>query len=143
MRTVLPSRLLKLSLVVDAVASGALALLQVVAPDALGRLLRLPPGLLLETGVFLVGFTWLLVVMARSERLWSPLVAFIVVGNVGWAAGCAALLGTGVLEPNWLGLAFVSMQALAVLAFAAAEYLGLRQSAPAYGRATQGWQSGS
>ena len=100
-------------------------------------------ALLLLAGIFLAGYTLLLVLMARSARLRYPLVGFIVVGNVGWATGCAALLGTGILEPNWLGLAFVAAQALAVLAFAAVEYLGLQQSAPAYARATQGLQSGA
>jgi len=92
MQSILPSRLLRLALVVDAAATGALAVLQLALPDALSRLLMLPRGLLLETGAFLVGYVILLVVMARSQRLWSWLVRTVVVGNVLWAVGCAALL---------------------------------------------------
>ena len=69
MQFILPSRLLRTALVVDAVATGALAVLQVAVPDLLSRLLVLPRGLLLETGVFLLGYLLLLVVMARSARL--------------------------------------------------------------------------
>jgi len=143
MQIILPSKLLRLALLADAAASGALAVLQLAMPDVLSRLLMLPRGLLLETGAFLVGYALLLLVMARSARLWSALVGFIVLGNVGWAAACAALLGTGLVQPGALGLAFVAMQALAVLVFACVEYLGLRQSAPAASRGVQGWQSGS
>src|SRR5690606_40759220 len=115
MQLILPSRLLRIALVADAVATGALAVLQVALPDLLSRLLVLPRGLLLETGVFLLGYMLLLVIMARSARLPSLLVGIIVVGNVAWAAGCAALLGIGTLQPGALGLAYVAMQVLAVL----------------------------
>jgi hypothetical protein len=143
MQFILPSRLLRIALVVDAVATGALAVLQVALPDLMGRLLVLPRGLLLETGVFLLGYMLLLVIMARSARLPSLLVGIIVVGNVAWAAGSAALLGVGVLQPGALGLAYVAMQVLAVLAFACAQYLGLRQSARVAGGDAGGWQPGS
>ncbi len=130
MPLILPSRLLRLALVVDAAATGALAVLQLALPDALSRLLTLPRGLLLETGAFLVAYVLLLVVMARSQRLWSWLVRTVVIGNVIWAVGCVALLAAGAVEPGALGIAYVAMQALAVLVFAGAQYLGLRQSAP-------------
>jgi hypothetical protein len=131
MQSVIPSSLLKKALAADAVVSGAVAVLQVSMSDGLGRLLMLPRGLLVETGVFLVAYTVLLVVLARSGRIWSSLILLVVAGNVAWAAGCAALLGTGYLEPNTLGLAFVAVQAAAVLVFAGLEYLGLRDSDPA------------
>jgi hypothetical protein len=141
MQSLLPSRLLRTTLYIDAAASGTLAVLQLAAPDLLSRLLMLPHSLLVETGAFLVGYTLLLLVMARSSRLWSPLVLFIVFGNVGWAAAGAVLLVTGTLQPNALGIAFVAMQAIAVLAFAGAEYLGWRQSSPTGSGAMQGSQS--
>jgi hypothetical protein len=143
MQLLLPSRLLRIALVVDAAATGALAALQLAVPDVLSRLLVLPRGLLLETGVFLVVYALLLVVMARSPRLWSLLIGFIVLGNVAWAAGCAALLGIGMLQPSALGLAYVAMQVLAVLAFACAQYLGMRRSARVASGGAGGWQPGS
>jgi hypothetical protein len=143
MQLILPSRLLRLALVVDAAATGALAVLQLALPDALSRLLMLPSGLLLETGAFLVAYVLLLVVMARSQRLWSWLVKTVVVGNGLWAVGCLALLATSAVEPGALGVAYVAMQALAVVVFACAQYLGMRQSAVAGTRAGSGWQPGA
>jgi hypothetical protein len=128
MKSVFPSSLLKKALVADAVVSGAVAALQVALPDTLGRLLMLPRALLVESGVFLVAYTVLLVVLARSDRVWSGLVGFIVLGNVGWAAGCLLLPATGLVQPGPLGLAFVGVQAVTVLVFAALEYGGLRAS---------------
>lgn len=128
MPSVTPSSLLKKALAADAVVSGAVAVLQLAIPDALSRLLLLPRGLLVESGIFLVAYTLLLIALARSTRVWSALILVVVVGNVAWAAGCAVLLGTGYLQPSALGIAFVAMQALAVLVFAGLEYFGLRES---------------
>ena len=130
MQTVNPSTLLKKALAADAVVSGAVAVLQVSMSDVLSRMLMLPRGLLVETGVFLVGYTLLLIVLARSARIWSALVVMIVIGNAGWAVGCAVLPGAGYLQPNAPGLAFIAAQAAAVLVFAGLEYLGLRDSHP-------------
>lgn len=143
MQLILPSRLLRIALVVDAVATGALAALQLALPDVLSRLLMLPRGLLLETGAFLVAYVLLLVVMARSQRLWSWLVGTVVIGNGLWAVGCLALPTAGGVEPGALGVAYLAMQALAVLVFAAAQYLGMRQSPPAGAGAGRGWQAGA
>ncbi len=131
MKHVHPSRLLKAALAADAVVSAAVALLQIVAAGALAEWLALPRGLLFETGLFLVGYTLLLVVLARSARVPAWLVGFIVVGNVGWAIGCVALPAAGWVTPNAAGMAYLALQAVAVLAFAVLEFAGLRVSAPA------------
>lgn len=131
MKTVCPSRLLKLALIADAVVSGAVAVLQLAAPGWLSELLHLPRVLLVETGGFLVAYTILLVVLARSARVWFSLIAIVVIGNVGWAASCVALLASGVLSPSALGKAFVVVQAVAVLLFAALQAKGLSSSSTA------------
>lgn len=131
MRHVTPSRLLKAALAADAVVSGAVALLQIVAADALAGLLSLPRALLFETGLFLVGYAVLLVVLARSARVPAWLIAFIVAGNAGWAIACIALLASGWVAPTAAGVGYVVLQAVAVLLFAALEAAGLRSSLPA------------
>jgi len=73
----------------------------------------------------------LLMMLARSARVASVLVMIVVLGNLGWAVGCAMLLGTGYLEPGALGLGFILLQVIAVSLFAGLEYLGLRASMPA------------
>ncbi len=136
MRTIHPSPLLRTALLADAVVSGAVAIIQLAATDWLSGFLQLPRTLLFETGVFLVVYTALLLVLARSARVPSALIAVIVLGNVGWALGCAGLLVVGGVSPSAMGVAFVIVQAVAVLAFAALEYIGLASSERAPERQT-------
>ena len=131
MKTVHPSPLLKLALLADAVIGGATGVLQLLAATALSTLLELPRALLLGTGEFLVVYALLLLGMATRARLWSALVMFVVLGNLMWGLGCMALLMTGRLAPNALGICFVLLQAVAVVALAVLEWRGLRSSAPA------------
>jgi hypothetical protein len=134
MHAIHPSPLLKLALVADAIVSGAVALLQVLLPDFLGGLTGLPHALLQYTGLFLVCYTLLLIVLARAPALPRALVLFIVAGNVAWAIGCAELLLTASVTPSALGTAFVLVQAVTGLAFAAMQWAGMRASSPALGR---------
>lgn len=128
MNTVFSSRLLKLALSADAVVSGGVAALQLLAAGWLSEFLLLPKALLVETGLFLVGYTILLVLLARRATVWSVIVGTVIVGNMGWAVACIALLATGIVSPNMLGISYVLVQAIAVLVFAAMEYAGLRAS---------------
>jgi hypothetical protein len=121
-------------LVADAIVSGGVAVLQLAAASWLSELLELPRTLLVGTGAFLAAYTILLIVLARSTRVPPAIVAIIVLGNVGWAAGCAGLLVTDAPSPSGLGVFFVLVQALAVLVFAALEYAGLNASEPTAGR---------
>jgi hypothetical protein len=128
MNTIFPSRFLKFALITDAVVSGAVAALQLFGAGWLSELLMLPKVLLFETGVFLVGYTILLVLLARSTALWSLIIGVVVIGNIGWAMACVGLLTSGAVSPNVLGVTFVIVQAVAVLVFAAMEYSGLKAS---------------
>lgn len=128
MKTIQAARLLKTALIVDAVASLGLAGLQLFIPAVLAEYLSLPGLLVTGTGVFLVGYALMLVMVARASRVWEFLVQFIVIGNVGWALGCLALAATSLVTPSALGMAFLSLQAMAVLLFACLEYAGLQAS---------------
>ncbi len=128
MNTVKPSPLLKWAFLADAGVSGAVAVLQLGLSTRLATLLNLPPPLLLGTGLFLAGYAALLVVMARSAALWRPLVQFIVIGNVGWAVACIALIAGGLVAPGPLGVGFLIVQAVAVLIFAGLQAMGLAGS---------------
>lgn len=128
MSTVQPSPLLKKALAADAAVSGSVAILQVLASSSLSGLLLLPQPLLFESGLFLVAYTVLLVFMARSARVSSSLITLVVVGNVAWALGCVALVVGNAVTPSTLGLVFLTVQVLSVLAFAALEWAGLRKS---------------
>jgi hypothetical protein len=122
------SRMLKTALAVDALSCAGTATLQLLMPRLLADQLGLPMALLLESGLFLVGFAALLAFLVRRERVAAPLVWAIVIGNVGWSAGCVLLWATSLVNPTPLGVAFLTLQAAVVLALAAWEAAGLRAS---------------
>ena len=129
MTNIHPSTWLKNALLADAAVSGATALLQTAATPTLVSLLGLPAGLLLETGLFMIGYCGLLIWLARRVRLSVIWIELIVAGNLLWAVGCAiVLLQAKTLATSPLGQAFVIVQAIAVLAFAALEWAGLKRS---------------
>lgn len=126
MSTIIPSTLLRVGLFVDALGSGGMALLQLALTAWLAQQLQLPQALLLGTGWFMLGYAGLTAWMGRAPRLPLALVRLVIFGNVGWALAAAALVLGGVLAPSPLGLAFVGVHAVSVLAFAALQGLGLR-----------------
>ena len=128
MRNVIPSPFLRTALTADAIVSGGVAALQLTFASWLSELLMLPRAQLVESGVFLVAYAVLLVVLARSARVPSTVVGVIVLGNIAWAAGCLGLLAADALAPSRFGVAFVLVQAVAVVVFAALEYVGLNAS---------------
>lgn len=128
MKTIHPSGILTAALLADAVASGALALLQLLGNQALSAWLALDSRLLLYTGIFLLGYANLLLVLAHTDRIWPWLLKSIIAGNAGWAAGCLALMALpGQAWPSPAS-AFLALQAAAVLVLAGWEYAGLRAS---------------
>ena len=131
-----PSRPLHIVLAVDAVASGALGLLQTFATAPLAQLLALPGALLLGSGVFLLAYAAMLVAIARSAALPQALLRVVILGNLAWAIACVALaaLASGIAP---LGIAYLGMQAAAVTAFAALQRHCLQRSQPVRSMAPQ------
>lgn len=129
MHPIQPSPLLKFAVGADAAVSLAVALLQLAFPDDLSRLLLLPRMLLVESGIFLAGYALLLAFLARSRSVARPLVLFLIVGNAGWAAGCA--LAGALAGPSLPGYGFLAIQAVTVLLFAGLQLAGLNASAAA------------
>jgi hypothetical protein len=126
MNSIVASPFLKRALLADAGVSGAVALLQLVASKPLADFTGLPAGLLVGTGVFLVGYVSLLIALAVRESVWSSLIWLVIAGNLGWAV---AALSIAALQPlAALGTAFVLVHALAVTTFAYLEYRGLSAS---------------
>lgn len=131
MKSICPSPLLKFALITDAVVTGAVAAIQLLLPQLLADQLVLPRALLLGTGAFMVVYTALLVLLANSKVVRVAIIELVIIGNIGWAIGCVVLLAAGFVAPSGLGIAFVAIQALAVLVFAGLEFGGLRASLPA------------
>lgn len=127
MTSITPSSFLKRVLLADAGVSGAVALLQLVATKQLAELTGLPAVLLLGTGLFLVGYVTLLIVLATRSRVWSSMIWLVIAGNLGWAV--AALIVGATVPGTLLGEAFAAVHAIAVTTFAYLEYRGLGISA--------------
>jgi len=119
-------RFLARVLLIDAIASGATAVLLVAGADLLAPLLQLPAGLLRGAGVVLVPFVALVYGLSRRASPPRAAVAAVVAVNFAWVAASAWVAFGGVWQPSLAGVAFVLAQALAVLAFADLGWLGLR-----------------
>lgn len=104
-----PSTLLRRALKADALVSGAMALL-------------------LETGLFLIGYAALVGWLGTRRALPKALVLIVIAGNALWTLGSVALLLSGMVAPNALGVAFVLIQATAVGIFAELQFIGLKRS---------------
>ena len=58
----------------------------------------------------------------------KALVLIVIVGNSAWTLGSIALLFSGAVSPNLLGMAMVVAQAIATGVFAELQFIGLRRS---------------
>jgi hypothetical protein len=127
MAQITPSLFLKRALLADAVVSGAVAVLQLVAYNQLASLTGLSSALLLGTGTFLVGYVALLIVLALRATVPAAMIWLVIAGNLAWAV--AALAVSATLPLATLGHAFAGVHALAVTTFSYLEYRGLGASA--------------
>jgi hypothetical protein len=119
-------RFLSRLLQVDGVASGATAVLLLTGASILAPWLQLPAGLLRMAGVVLVPFVAWVLMLSRSNRVPRRAMAAVIGINFAWVAASAWVAFGGAWQPNALGMAFVSAQALVVLAFAELGWMGLR-----------------
>ena len=126
-----PSRFLRRALLADAVVSGAMALLLTFGAGVLTALLNMPEALLRETGLFLIAYAAFVGFLGSRAAIPKVLVLLVIVGNTLWTLASIALLMSGAVSPNLLGVAFVVMQAIVVGMFAELQFIGLRKSVPA------------
>lgn len=119
--------LLRRALLLDGVASGAMGLLMAVAAGPMGPLLGLETGLLRGAGLGLIPFALMLGFLASRATLPAGPVWFVVAVNALWVVDSVLVITHGPTAPTGLGVLFVTAQALAVAAFAALEYAGLRR----------------
>jgi hypothetical protein len=123
-----PSLLLRRAIQIDAVFSGASAVLLTFGAGILASWLNLPEALLRESGLFLVAYAALVGWLGTRQLMPKPLVWSVIVGNAGWTIASIALLFSGSVSPNLLGEIFVTLQAFAVGAIAELQFVGLRKS---------------
>lgn len=124
-----PDSALRRALMLDALMSGACAILLLAGASALAGLLGLPEALLFGSGLVFVPFVALLLWLMRAASPPAAGIRAVIAINFAWAAASAALLLSGLVDPTPLGTAFVIMQAAAVLVFAALQISALRRTA--------------
>lgn len=131
---------LRLALKLDAVATGAVgALVLLAAGTVVGNqrpfvlLLGTPLTLLVPVGLFLIAFAAFVWIVGSRRRVGGPGPWAAVVINVAYAVGCVVVVAAGWFPLSALGVAFVLAQAVAVALFAALQFAGLRRSRPATG----------
>lgn len=128
MTMIVPSRLLRRALVLDALASGATGLLTASGARILAGFCNLPESLLTYTGLSLLPFAAIVGLMARRDTVPAAIVWAIVAYNALWSFDSLALLISGWIAPNAFGYFFIAGQAFVVAVLAECQYIGLRRS---------------
>jgi hypothetical protein len=130
MSTIHPSPFLRKSLMLDAVATGATALMLIAGASLLDGLLGLPVALMREAGLILVPFVAFVAWVGTREDVARGAVWTIIAANALWVAASIGLLVSGWVAPTALGYAFVIAQAAVVALFAELQYAGLKRPQP-------------
>jgi hypothetical protein len=123
-----PHPFLRCALLLDAVASGAMGLLLVLAGRWLHPWLGLPEPLMAWGGFVLLPYALLLIFLARRPLVARAAIYAVIGVNLLWSLDSIALLLSGWVTPTLLGEVFVLAQAAAVAVFAGLQTLGLRRS---------------
>jgi hypothetical protein len=118
---------LRSALLLDAVASGATALLLLFGGELVGGMLGLPVDLLRGAGLVLVPYVAMVVIIGARPDISRSAVWLVIVANALWAAASFALMFSGWIAPTALGYAFIAAQAIVVALFGELQYVGLRR----------------
>jgi len=113
---------------IDALVSGAAALAMILGASFIAPLTNLPAGLLVGAGLVLLPWVVVLVVLARRHTLRRLVLVDVIAVNALWVAASFGLLVSGYIEPNWLGVAFVSAQAVTVAVLAELQFIAMRRA---------------
>ena len=114
----------------DAASCLATGALQVAFTQPLAELLNLPALMLQSTGIFLLAYAAVVMLVATRDPIARSLVWIFVAGNLAWAAGCVALLVERAVAPTALGEAWIIAQAVTVVVLAELQWTALRRSRP-------------
>jgi hypothetical protein len=123
-----PSSFLRRALLADAIFSGVAALGFTFGAGAFAALFNLPEVFLREVGLFLIAYAAFVGWLGTRQAMMKALVLLVIVGNTAWTLGSIALLFSGSVSPNVLGMVMVVAQAIATGVFAELQYIGLRKS---------------
>ncbi len=128
MSLVAMSPFLRRVLQADALVSAAAGAAMSLGSPVLAPLLNLPSALLVGAGVVLFPWAAALAWLARKPAVPSAAVWAVIVLNALWVIESVWLALGGMVQPNALGQAFIAVQALAVVALAELEFVGMRRA---------------
>lgn len=129
--TIRISPYLRKVLALDAATSGVAGIAMIAGSGLIAGLTDLPSALLFWAGVVLVPWTAALAFFASREAMPRLALVDIAAVNALWVAASVALLATGWVAPNVLGVLFVLAQAGAVMLFTVLQVQALRPAAQA------------
>lgn len=118
---------LRNTLLLDGLVSGAAGLAMLAGAAFIAPLTALPPALLAWAGGLLLPWCAALIALSRRSTLPRLWLIDVIAINALWVAASFGLLVSGMIEPNWLGVAFVAMQGLTVVLFAELQVMALRR----------------
>jgi hypothetical protein len=121
------SALLRDSIRLDAVVTGAAGVLLAAGAPVLDGLLGVQPAVLVALGVFLIGYAAALIVLARAGAP-ARWVKVVIAANVLWVAASVVAVLADWLTLTALGTAFALVQASAVALLAELQLIALRRS---------------
>jgi hypothetical protein len=113
-----PERRLHLALGLDAVVTGANAIVYLAAAGPLEDLLGLEAGLLRAAGALLAAYAAALWVIASRRPVARGAVTAVVLANAAWAVASVVAAVAGWGTPTTGGTVWVVLQGLVVAAFA-------------------------
>jgi hypothetical protein len=113
-------------LLFDAITCLGFGLGCLVLAGAIETHLAIPSGWSLSAGLICIGFGLFVLLVARRDSPPPMAMWLVILGNLGWALASFASLAGGWLEPNGLGVVFVIVQGVFVLALGEAQLLALR-----------------
>ena len=123
-----PSIFLRRALIADAIFSGVAAIGFTFGAGPFASLFNLPEAFLREVGLFLIAYAAFVGWLGTRQAAMKPIVLLVIVGNAAWTLASIALLFSGAVAPNMLGMIMVVAQAIATGVFAELQYIGLRKS---------------
>lgn len=128
MRSITMTNLLRAILLADAATCFLMAGALTAGGGLIVPLLGLPGDLLFYAGLGLLPFAAFLAAIALRKEFPPAAVWAAIALNVLWTLDSIFLLVSGWVEPTAIGYGFVIFQAVGVAAFAALEFVGLRQA---------------
>jgi hypothetical protein len=120
--------LLRLALAADAAVTGASAVAYLAGAVVLDSILGVPAGLLLALGAFLAVYSALVLRLATRPSIPRTAVLAVIDANVLWAGASLLVLALDTFTPETAGQVWIAVQSVAVAAFAALQWIGLRRA---------------